>query len=515
MNKVLYYFLSFSLILVLGTFALFDNVYANNDYLYTTVTIPDGSPKVSTGSQSPGLTGNNTSYSILAFGYYNLYGTFKLGEKWRIESDYCVLYPDYNSFSVQGTYNLLLHKFNYKYGSTCSYTSSDGNVNIGTTVTFILDFTISGDGTQGFANIMFKKDDSNYSWFAFKNYNVYPSSEITEMENTQAIIDNQNLNASLITGSIIGSSQDIMANQNQNKQEIIDNQNVNTQREIDNANQNKQEIINNQNTNTQKQIDNQNKLIKGECTIKPSKNLFDGVLADGSYENTTGQVSSSLSTLRRNVNHINVKPNTTYIASNNGKGVAININQYRSDGTHIKGETVLANNSFTTTSETEYINIHRGSSDTDKLQIEEGSTITSYEPYGETEVCEGGLQGSVDDVNETMKDDNIDSSSASGFFSDFESSDHGLSSVITSPLRFIQNLTNNTCNSLSLNIPYVGKDFSLPCMSSIYQQHFGTLYTLYQTVTTGFIAYWVCVRVFALVKGFKDPENDKIEVMDL
>ena len=121
----------------------------------------------------------------------------------------------------------------------------------------------------------------------------------------------------------------------------------------------------------------------------------------------------------------------------------------------------------------------------------------------------------LDELNDNITNDNIDSSSASGFFSDFEDNDYGLSSVITAPLRFIQNLTNNTCNPLSLNVPFVEKNFSIPCMNTIYQNHFGTLYTLYQTVTTGFIAYWVCVRVFALVKGFKDPENDKIEVMDL
>jgi hypothetical protein len=52
-------------------------------------------------------------------------------------------------------------------------------------------------------------------------------------------------------------------------------------------------------------------------------------------------------------------------------------------------------------------------------------------------------------------------------------------------------------------------------MTAIYNKHFGSIFTLYQTITTGFIAYWVAVRIFALIKGFKDPEDDKIEVMDL
>lgn len=121
----------------------------------------------------------------------------------------------------------------------------------------------------------------------------------------------------------------------------------------------------------------------------------------------------------------------------------------------------------------------------------------------------------LDNINDSITNDEIDSSAAGGFFGDYEDNDYGLSSIITAPLQFIQNLNNNQCSSLTLPLPYVDQNLTLPCMTTIYSEHFGSLFTLYQAITTGFIAYWVSVRIFALVKGFKDPEDDKIEVMDL
>ena len=64
-------------------------------------------------------------------------------------------------------------------------------------------------------------------------------------------------------------------------------------------------------------------------------------------------------------------------------------------------------------------------------------------------------------------------------------------------------------------MPFVNYPFELPCMSKIYHEHFSDIIKIYQTITTGLIAYWVCVNTFKLVKNFKDPNNDEIEVLDL
>lgn len=121
----------------------------------------------------------------------------------------------------------------------------------------------------------------------------------------------------------------------------------------------------------------------------------------------------------------------------------------------------------------------------------------------------------VEDVNDTLKDSSIDSSQASDFFEDFDDNDHGLSGVVTAPLNFIRNLSSATCSPITLNIPFVNTSFNLPCFSSIYSQHFSTLFQTYRIITFGIVAYWVCIKIFGLVKGFRNPDDDRVEVLDL
>lgn len=111
--------------------------------------------------------------------------------------------------------------------------------------------------------------------------------------------------------------------------------------------------------------------------VNCNKNVFNGELEDGGYNSTTGNKAAYTNNVR-NVNPITVEPNGTYIASNNGVGVAINIFQYARDMTFIKSETISANKYFTTEPTTRYINISRYSTNADKIQIEKGTTITNY-----------------------------------------------------------------------------------------------------------------------------------------
>lgn len=112
-------------------------------------------------------------------------------------------------------------------------------------------------------------------------------------------------------------------------------------------------------------------------------NLFDGIMEDGSYRTTDGDKITSAGT-RRNVTPISVRPNTTYIISNNGVGVGINVLEYDSSKNFIKytnSAAIQAGASFTTSDNTAYINIFRSSSNTDKIQIETGKIIHHYIPY--------------------------------------------------------------------------------------------------------------------------------------
>lgn len=120
-------------------------------------------------------------------------------------------------------------------------------------------------------------------------------------------------------------------------------------------------------------------------------------------------------------------------------------------------------------------------------------------------------------TNDTLKDSNTQEAqdSAGGFFNDFTTDTHGLTAIITSPLSLISSITSKSCSPLVLPLPFVDKDLTLPCMGAIYSQYFGSFLSIYQLITFGIVAYWVCVRIFNLVKDFKNPDHDEIEVLDL
>lgn len=99
---------------------------------------------------------------------------------------------------------------------------------------------------------------------------------------------------------------------------------------------------------------------------------------------------------------------------------------------------------------------------------------------------------------------------------DMTTDTHGLTSIITAPLTLIGQMTSATCSSISLPLPYLNnKNLTLPCMGPIYSTYFSQFSVLYQLITTGFICYWVIVNFLNRVKGFKDPDKDRIEVLDL
>lgn len=120
-------------------------------------------------------------------------------------------------------------------------------------------------------------------------------------------------------------------------------------------------------------------------------------------------------------------------------------------------------------------------------------------------------------TNQTLTDDNTQGAqdSAGGFFNDFTTDTHGLTAIITAPLSLISKITSASCSPLVIPLPFVDKDLTLPCMGAIYSQYFGSFLSIYQVITFGIIAYWVCVRIFNLVKDFKNPDHDEIEVLDL
>lgn len=127
------------------------------------------------------------------------------------------------------------------------------------------------------------------------------------------------------------------------------------------------------------------------------------------------------------------------------------------------------------------------------------------------------VNSSIQKTQETIENTDTQGAqdSAGGFFNDFTTDTHGLTGIITAPLSLIISITSKSCSPLVLSLPYVDKDLTLPCMGSIYSNYFGSFLSVYQMITFGIVAYWVCVRIFNLVKDFKNPDHDEIEVLDL
>lgn len=118
---------------------------------------------------------------------------------------------------------------------------------------------------------------------------------------------------------------------------------------------------------------------------------------------------------------------------------------------------------------------------------------------------------------ETMNSSTEDAENdAEGFFEDFDIPDTGgLSAIITAPLNTINSLLTNSCSNLTLPLPFVNENLTLPCLYSIYNQHFGLFFTLYQTIILAIVSYRCIRSIYFDITGFLDPNDDRIEVMDL
>lgn len=102
-------------------------------------------------------------------------------------------------------------------------------------------------------------------------------------------------------------------------------------------------------------------------------------------------------------------------------------------------------------------------------------------------------------------------------FLQFDTNTFGLTAIISAPLAILTNLSTAeyTCTVVNLPLPFIGGNLPLPCMNSYYTTYLGTLYTMWQTIINGLVAYWVIVGILKMVKDAKDPQKDQIEVLNL
>lgn len=312
---------------------------------------------------------------------------------------------------------------------------------------------------------------------------------------------------SFITGETFFGISSVQIESKNANQDVIDNATNNTNNIINNNNSNTESIINS-NKETQEIIKDQFNTCRDSANLINKNELTIGYISSDGTLHTGG--GSSYTT-----NILNLGSGTFTLSNARLEKICF----YNDDDTFSSCSTLSSTLYTFTLTDFKKVRFQFNNSSIGDLMLNKGDSSLPYEPYGE-KICTNKLDETntqLGNLNDSLNDSDSSgaTSEASEFFSGFTTDTFGLTSIITAPLNLIGSITSSTCTPLGLPLPYVNKTLELPCMSSIYSQYFGSFFTLYQTITFGIIAYWVCVRIFNLVKDFKNPDHDEIEVLDL
>lgn len=147
-----------------------------------------------------------------------------------------------------------------------------------------------------------------------------------------------------------------------------------------------------------------------------------------------------------------------------------------------------------------------------------GDTILPEEPSpDDPDNPNQGIEDGLGDINNNLTSTDTEGAenSFNDFFGNFQTDDHGLTAIISTPLNFIKSFLTETCTPLVLPLPFVDTSVTLPCMEYVYIKFFGLFFEAYQLITNGIIAYWVSINIFRIVKNMKDSDDNTIEVLDL
>lgn len=278
---------------------------------------------------------------------------------------------------------------------------------------------------------------------------------------------------------------------------ITDNATQNTTDIINNANENTTNIISNMRSNAMSQLNSGRKQAITLC-----KNVYDTAMSYGKTLTNGGAIidttnESYYTEDYASINVLSHPNNRVYISGPQNSKAGYYFAFYDSSYTFISGQRTALRN----------------------LVIPDNAVyfrFSSPEPTTYIFTEKNGCITADDKIFDVVTSDLIDSGTGADFFNDFDNEDFGLSSIITLPLTTIQSLSSSQCVALELPIPFTnGSTITLPCMAEIYQSKASGIYNLWQIVCYGLIGYWIGTDIFHMVKGFKDPDTDKVEVVDL
>lgn len=123
----------------------------------------------------------------------------------------------------------------------------------------------------------------------------------------------------------------------------------------------------------------------------------------------------------------------------------------------------------------------------------------------------------MQNINNSLNNNNVSGANqdANSFVNNQAFQDNtGLTGIITAPLSVINSLT-SSCSPIRLTIPYLDTNVDLPCIGDLLASKMGALIQLVKVVINGYICYLIGLDMFKIVKHARDPDDDRIEVLDL
>lgn len=290
-------------------------------------------------------------------------------------------------------------------------------------------------------------------------------------------------------------TQDIINNQNQNTQDIINAQQSSSSLIINSQQSSASSIMENQNQNTQDLIDSQY-----SCNTQ-TLNLNNVDSNNTKYVNSSGNTVNS-SALKL----------TNYIRIVNNQSYTINLGYTMGNPAYCLYDKDKVKISCTNYNSQQEITFNSGEAEYIRLSLRNESnrthSLTGYICLKDSEQ----QTNAINDLNDSVNSDDIDSSSASSFFSNFTDNTHGLSGVVSAPLVAINAMLNNQCSPLTAT--WKETTVSLPCGYDFWSRMTGFQQFL-NIALDGLLCYRILVKIFKLVEKFKNPNDDRVEVMDL
>lgn len=118
-------------------------------------------------------------------------------------------------------------------------------------------------------------------------------------------------------------------------------------------------------------------------------------------------------------------------------------------------------------------------------------------------------------LKDLIKDPYVNSTKVSSFWNDFDNEDFGLTSIVRMPLSLIQKISNGVCTPY--NVTILSTTISMPCGNTIFwdREDVSTFKIFWNIFWGGSICYGIGISIYKMVHNFKDPDNDKVEVIDL